>query len=477
MKKIISDKTGFPRLALNEVIAYECHIRGLTKDPSSGVVHKGTYKGVIERLDDIKNLGFNQLILMPAYEYKSAPVKIYGVPSHMTISEREQSVPSNYWGFEPGDYFHAKQYYAERNADEEFAELISAAHAKDMEIIMMIHFADDVDTQMMLDSLNNWVRAFHVDGFFLNVNPYYLKVISDQKKLRKTKLYVYDIDRNINYTEPERIAVYDPSYRIHLRRMLRGDEDGLKDFVNDLINNHDPFAHIISVTSHNGFTLADLYSFARKHNEANGEGNRDGEDYNYSDNCGAEGASDDERIKSIRLRYMKNAICLLLLSKGIPVFLAGDEEGNSQKGNNNAYCQDNEISWIQYGGEYAGELKETVKQICALRRESGIFSNTSRSKINYRGIPTVSIHGSYAWDGSLDNVSRHAGILFADGDSYLYICVNFEDDDMRLAMPHLPQGFSWELLTDTADTQNACSDQSNTVLKGHSVKIFIGGKQ
>ena len=481
MKSSYSNKKGVPHLALNEVRAYECHVRGLTKDSSSGVKYKGTFAGVIEKLDDIKALGFNQLILMPVYEYQASPLKIYGVPSHVNLKEKEVVGAANYWGFKSGDYFHAKAYYGTQDADQEFLDLIDAAHAREMEIVMMMHFDPDGDTQVMLDALNHWVRHFHVDGFFLNVNSWYLKVISDQKYLKKTKLYVYELDRSLPYTNPERIAVYDPAYRVHLRKMLRGDEDGLRSFADLLTSRQDPFTNLICAASHNGFTLADLYSYSRKHNEANGESNKDGEDYNFSDNCGVEGATEDPKILQKRLQYIKNAICMLFLSNGLPVFLAGDEEGNSQGGNNNAYCQDNAISWIQYGGPFAEELKKTVKDMIALRMQTGLFQQTTEQpRINYRGIPAVSVHGSYAWDAALDNVSRHAGFLFANEDRYLYVCVNFEEEPKSLAMPHLPEGFTWKLQMDTAAEAecaadaNAVDKTSSVLLTGHSVKIFSG---
>lgn len=467
-------------LDLNDVIAYECHVKGVSNDKSAKTKYPGTFKGLTERLQHIKKLGVNQLILLPVYDFDDSLCEVYGAPKDVELDKSDML--HNYWGFSKGDYYNTKASYGVEDSNKEFIELIDTAHEMGIEIIMTVHFNSDENTFLMISVLEHWHREYHVDGFFLNVNPYYLKMISDDPILWKAKLYTYEINENLKFTNPERIAVYDYGFRNILRRMLRGDERAFEEYYNFLKSDFS-IKHIISITSHNGFTLKDLYSYNRKHNEANGEFNRDGENINFSDNFGVEGDTADAAVCEERLKATENALLMLLLTKGLPMLLAGDEAGNSQKGNNNAYCQDNEIGWVQYEDKVFERLSEIIMTAVNLRKESGAFVNENNincSMVNVHSMPMLSIHTGEAWDCYLDYFTKHGGILYALDDCYLYIAANFDKYERILPIPHLPKDFKWSMIAGngvknhiTEDYYKKCSD---FILAAKSVQIFIGKK-
>ena len=464
------------KLNLDEVIAYECHVKGISADASSKARHKGTFLGLAESLDDIKELGVNQLILLPVYDFEEKLCNVYGVPENVSL--KDENGLYNYWGFTKGDYFKLKEKYACKDAVAEYKYLIDEIHKRDMEIIMSIHFDADENTHTMLSAIKYWVKEFLVDGFFLNVNPYYLKMLTDCPELTDTKFYCYDIDGNLRYTNPERIAVYDYNFRNVLRRMLRGDEKALKEYFSYL-NSSSKFKKIISVTGHNGFTLNDLYSYNRKHNEANGEFNQDGDEINFGENFGIEGHTDDVSILDKRLKAMKNALTMLLLSKGMPLLLGGDEAGNSQNGNNNAYCQDNETGWVQYNGRFRDELSNTIKTAINIRRSENIFNDEnalSANTLKSNGFPSLSFISSEDVSCSLDDFTKFGGILYAENESFLYIALNFDKYEHILSIPHLPKAFKWSMIAGT-DVKNLPEDVADTTkLKEQSLQIFMRKK-
>lgn len=465
------------KLSLNGVVAYECHVKGVSFDDSASVKNKGTFKGLTERLEHIRSMGVNQLILMPVYEYEDKVNEVFGVPDGVKLNT--EGMIHNYWGFTKGDYFNVKKSYGE---DKDFKELVKMAHSLDMEIVCMFHFDADVNTEQLLNVLKHWKKEYKVDGFFLNVNPYYLKMVSDCSALKDMKLYNYDIDNGLNYTNHERIAVYDYGFRNVLRRMLKGDEGAFVDYYNYL--NHDSdIKRIISITSHNGFTLNDLYSYNRKHNEPNGENNRDGEDMNYSDNFGIEGETKEQFIISARLKAMKNALLMLLLSKGVPMLLAGDEAKNSQMGNNNAYCQDNEIGWVQYDKEYENILSQIIKTATNLRSDSDIYSGENpctSDNVNKHLIPGLSLHTGEAWDCNLDYFTKSGGFFYTTDTSFLYIAANFDKYEKILSIPHLPKAYKWSMIAGTDVENKVLTDADENLvsirLKSQSVTVFIGRK-
>ena len=204
------------------------------------------------------------------------------------------------------------------------------------------------------------------------------------------------------------------------------------------------------LTCHDGFTLRDLYSYNEKHNEANGWNNTDGSNDNRSWNCGAEGETEDPEVNRLRLRLMKNACAVLMCSRGTPMFLAGDEFGNTQYGNNNAYCQDNEISWLDW--ELLGknqELFQFFRFMIAFRKRHPAITRELPAAMC--GFPQISCHKENAWDGNLTSDTKAFGILYAgyDGeraeDDLVYLAMNPWWEEAWLGLPALPEGYSWRL--------------------------------
>ena len=218
-----------------------------------------------------------------------------------------------------------------------------------------------------------------------------------------------------------------------------------------------------SITAQTGFTLWDLVSYDGKHNEENGERNQDGPDYNYSWNCGAEGPSRKKNIIRLRKNQVKNAYMLLLTAQGTPCLLAGDEFYNSQKGNNNAYCQDNQVGWIDWKALKKNEsLFQFVKNAIAFRKEHPILHVAGEMYgVDYqtRGLPDVSLHGERAWYMNSENTSRLLGIMYcgayahrADGseDASIYVAYNFHWEDRIFALPNLAGYRKWKKVIDTS---------------------------
>lgn len=461
-------------LKINDVIAYQCHVKGITFDESSNVNSKGTFLGLIEKLDSIKELGVNQLILLPVYDFDENLNFVYGAPSEF-YKENNASV-KNYWGFSEGNYFKLKPSYYNKSEDE-FTELVNEIHSRNMEIVLMFYFEENMNTELMLNVLKYWYEHFSIDGFFMNVNPYYLKMISDSSALSDAKLYVYDYDPHLNYTNNERIAVYDYNFRNVLRKTLRGDEAALSDYVNYLKQTKQ-VRHIVSITSHNGFTLYDLYAYSRKHNELNGEFNTDGDSLNFGDNCGIEGDSENIVINKTRLKMMKNALVMLLLSNGIPMILGGDEEANSQKGNNNAYCQDNEISWVQYDHPFSNELRKLILDIITIRKNTFTFYGSeeiTKNRFNSRSIPEFSVYCDTKWGGTIDENCKSCGFMYTKDESYLYMAVNFDNYKQKMSIPHLPKDYKWSIIART-DENYDLSDSGYIVLDFGMIVILEGKK-
>jgi isoamylase len=335
--------------------------------------------------------------------------------------------------------------------------------------------------KLILDCLRYWVREAHVDGFRFDegsilsrgedgqpaIHPPLVWQIELDENLADTKLIAEAWDAGglyqIGHFPGDRWAEWNGRYRDDVRRFVRSDPGVVGAIASRLGGSADiyqerggsPLNTINFVTCHDGFTLNDLVSFDQKHNEANGEGNRDGIDNNLSWNCGAEGHSDDPNIDSLRSRQVRNFMAILLLSRGVPMLVAGDEIRRSQKGNNNPYCQDNEISWFDWSLasknaellRFSSGIIRFRKAHSALRR--GQFFDGS---LNERGLKDVSWHGTQlnhpGWD---DSEARALAMTMAGfgGDSDLHVMFNMFWESLDFELPMVP-GRRWRLAVDTA---------------------------
>ena len=338
------------RIPYHEMILYRLHVRGFTMHSSSKVKHPGTFLGIKEKIPYLKKLGINAVELMPCYEFdeiiKDQNINPFSRYRSATLKkELEQfldpdlKVKLNYWGYQAKSYYFApKHAYAYKDSVKEMKQLIESLHKHGIDVILEMNFTQEVSQSLILDCLRYWVTQYGVDGFHLNDNVVSMDLIAHDPLLTDIKLLTHNVrtENRENQVTTRNQAIYNEDYQNTVRRYLKGDEGQVSAFAAAFKSNPIKCAKINYITNTNGFTLADLYSYDIKHNEDNGEDNRDGTEFNYSWNCGVEGKSRRKKVMTLRHKQTRNALVTLFLSQGTPLLLAGDEFGNSQNGNNNA---------------------------------------------------------------------------------------------------------------------------------------------
>ena len=438
----------FPRLKMEDVVAYSVHVRGYTKHTASQVKHKGTFRGLIEKIPYFLELGVNQIHCMPVYDFE------------------ENLKYLNYWGYGEGNYFAPKASYASDNPVTEVKEMIKSMHKAGIEVIFEMPFDYGVNQSFMLECLRFWSREYHVDGFLINPSVCNWNMITEDPQLSGLKIFRKNDDfQNI------------------MRRFLKGDEGMIPEVISRLKHSSEDGC-LNYITSQNGFTLNDLVSYDEKHNELNGENNQDGPDRNYSWNCGVEGASRRKSVVALRKHQMFNAMFLLLLAQGTPCILGGDEFCNSQKGNNNVYCQDNLLSWTDWK-KYAQEkeMYSFVKNLISFRKGHKMLTLLKEEECNTNksGIPSISYHGESAWRLQDHLYSRQLGVFYheekEDADD-VYIAYNMHWKPHMYALPNLPKGKKWYLAGTTQDgileETVLVSEEKEIEIKERTICVFIG---
>lgn len=454
------EEDEFPCIPYEEAVMYHLHVRNYTMNRKSGVRHKGTFLGLQEKIPYLKELGINQVKLMPIYEFDELPVpkgiKPAHVPQNCTAGLR-----MNCWGYGEGYYFAPKRSYAfSKDAVKECKDMIKAFHANGIEVLLDFYFNEDISLRVAVDCLLYWVQEYHVDGFQIFGAEETGRLIAFDPALSRTKIITsyFPEKKQCVPRQFRNCAELNDGFLTDARRILKGDEGVMESFAYRCRRNSQQFGVINYLTNHDGFTLQDLVSYDTKHNEENGEQNEDGSAFNFSWNCGVEGETRKKSVLELRIRQMKNAILLMMLSQGVPMLLAGDEFGNSQKGNNNPYCLDNEVSWVSWNRYTNGHaFTEFVKKAIAFRKQHRIFHMDSELKMmDYRscGYPDLSYHSSRAWYGGFEYNSRQIGMLYCDEDGkdkdFLYVAYNFHPLEQKLALPKLPDKMAWFKTIDTS---------------------------
>lgn len=440
------------KLPYHEVIAYSLHVRGFTKHASSGVKHKGTFQGIVEKLSYLRELGINQIQCMPVYEF-----------------EEKTGSYQNYWGYGKGYYFAPKAAYsASGHACKELKDMVKACHKAGIEVVLEMPFTPDILPQTAFACLKYYMLEYHIDGFI--VNPYNVP---------------WDNLNRDPLLKAAKIMRKDDWFQNVMRRFLKGDEGMVQDVIGALKHHTKEDGKYNYITTHTGFTLQDLVSYDAKHNEANGENNNDGPDYNYSWNCGAEGPSRKKAVVELRKRQVKNAFLLLLTAQGTPCILAGDEFGNTQKGNNNVYCQDNEIAWLNWKKLKTDDsLFRYVKELIALRKSHPVLHREKpllgMDKTSC-GVPDVSYHGESAWQTPAEISSRMLGVLYSrDGleDCECFIAYNMHWLEHTFAVPALRKTKKWYRVLDTSgETEPGDTleeNQKTMILQERSIVFLVG---
>lgn len=481
-----------PGIPYEEALLYSLHVRGFTMQRGSGVRKKGTFAGIREKAAYFSELGINQIKLMPAYEFDEIMV---AKEKASPYEEKQPKWKLNYWGYGPGNYFAPKSSYAaSKDPAGEFCDMIKALHEKNIEVLMEFYFPVGTDVRLAVSSLIFWNIQYHVDGFQIIGDPLIAKAAAREPALSDTKLlHMYfpmeELFSKEQLAKKSRIlGECNDGFQYNIRRFLKGDEGQLTDFIWRMRRNPKDCGVVNYITSHDGFTLADLVSYDERHNEANKEGGRDGCTENYSWNCGVEGPVKKKAVNVLRLRQMKNAMAMLLLAAGTPMLLAGDEFGNSQQGNNNPYCIDGPMTWLDWNDLRKNKnLWNFVKDLIAFRKKHAILHGKEELKCVDSlscGYPDISYHGSRAWYGAFEKESRQAGILYcgqyADMDEFLYAAYNFHSEAHSFALPNLPEGMKWYEAVNT--NAGVAEEGEETLLEteksfevpGRTVVVLIG---
>ena len=489
-----------PEIPETDMVMYKLHVRGFTKDGGVTGRNKGTFAAVTEKIPYLKELGVTTVELMPAYEFEElippkheeqpmdfegwAPQAVagYQMMQQKEYEEKAKELPGiNYWGYGRGDYFAPKASYAAGDSPSaEMKEMIRSLHAAGLECVMEMSFDARVNPNYIVDVLRYWVLEYHVDGFHLLCSQTAVASVICDVLLRRTKIFALGFPAEAweqagGYPH---LYVYNDDFLYAARKLINHQDGNLVEYLNQQKKQHPQIGFVNYYANNNGFTLADTFSYVTKHNEANGEGGADGIDWNYSVNCGVEGSSQKRKILQQRARLMKQAITSVVLAQSVPLILAGDEFGNSQNGNNNAYCQDNRTGWVNWKQlEKNREFFNYVKELLALRSmHPCVRSRVPMQMTDYRsyGMPDLSYHSAQAWNGeiypSMQAVGEAYSGAYGKEPEDLYIGWNFSQSEMPLALPKAAVGKEWKIVTGTGTVSE---DNDRLQIDGGSVVVLV----
>ncbi len=533
-----------PLLPMEDLIIYELHVRGFTKDASSGVLHPGTFDGLMEKLPYLEELGVNVVELMPIFEFDE--MQDYRIVDGQKLY--------NYWGYNTVSFFAPNTSYAsgkEYNQEgNELKNLIRKFNQHGIEVYLDVVFNHTAEGneqgpffsfkgldnniyymltpdgqyynfsgcgntlncnhpivyQMILDCLRYWVTTYRVNGFRFDLasilgrnqdgtpmnKPPLLEALAFDPILGDVKLIAEAWDAGGLYQVGQfsswsRWAEWNGKYRDDLRRYLKGDEGMAKAAAERIVGSRDLYeashrknVSVNFITCHDGMTLCDLYSYNRKHNEKNGWNNTDGTNDDNSWNCGVEGETEDPQVLALRHRMARNAFAILMCSRGIPMFLAGDEFLNTQFGNNNAYCQDNITSWLDWNRLKENQhMFEFFRYMIRFRKENRILrTNVSGGAL---GFPDTSFHGVKPWQGQYESYDRYVGVMFAGQEQkgvyvdpqIIYVASNSYWEDLEVTLPTLPKTMYWENVADTWQAQQMISGLEGNEFTIHARSVMV----
>lgn len=530
-----------PYHKFEDLVIYEMHVRGFTKDSSSKVEFPGTFQGIKEKIPYLIELGVNAVELMPVFEFDELGGS----------REYEGEKLLDYWGYNTVCFFAPNTSYTSaieyNHEGTELKDLIKELNLHGIEVILDVVFNHTAEgdergpffsfkgidnniyymlttdgkyynfsgcgnvlncnhpivQKFILDCLRYWVIEYRVDGFRFDLasilgrnedgspmeKPPLLESLAFDPILGKVKLIAEAWDAGGLYqvgTFPawNRWAEWNGRYRDDLRKFLKGDGGLARAAVQRIAGSRDIYdpqvrgngASVNFLTCHDGFTLYDIYSYNVKHNEKNGWNNTDGSDDNNSWNCGVEGETDNPDILRLRKRMCKNAFATLMCSRGAALFLAGDEFCNTQFGNNNGYCQDNKISWLDWNLlKENSDMFDFCKYMIKFRKYHKVITRSMKQA--WCGFPDVSFHSCKSWNGEYDNDTRVIGVMYAGRtlddkkEDIVYIGINAYWENIEVELPKLPDNLTWKLCVDTFSEQCIALDR---VLE--SDYITLGGR-
>jgi isoamylase/glycogen operon protein len=499
---------------IQSLILYEMHVRGFTEHESSGINNRGTYLGILEKLQYLKELGINALELMPVFEFNELDYAKTNPVTHDRLY--------NYWGYMTVNFFSPMNRFATKEkigtAINEFKTLVKGCHEQGIEVILDVVFnhtgegnqqgpilsykgiANDiyyildknkgyanysgtgntfncnhpVVRQLIVDSLRYWVSEMHVDGFRFDLGsifyrdrqgepmglPPIVEEITDDPILSKVKLISEPWDAGGLYQvggffpSSDRWAEWNGRYRDCIRRFFNGSHASKGELATRISGSQDlygqgrsPCNSINFVISHDGFTLKDLVSYSRKHNEANGENNQDGSNHNDSWNCGAEGETINDKINALRERQMRNFHLVLMVSQGVPMICMGDEYGHTKKGNNNTWCQDNTLNWFLWDQLHThSSFFRFYKLMIHFRKNHPLLKRATfltEKDIIWHGIKPL----NPLWEAN----DQFLAFQLVDSDTQqdLYVAFNASKQKLNVELPHPPEGKRWHWVAET----------------------------
>ena len=487
------EEDQFPDIPYRDLILYKVHVRGYTKPQKIAQKRRGTFSGLKDMIPYWKELGINAVVLMPAYEFMELPDPD-GESGHM-ITENRNCERVNYWGYVKGFYFAPKRSYcATREPENEFRDLVKTLHKAGMECMMELYFPGGTSPLTALRAAWFWRNYYHVDGFHFMGDGVPVELLAGDSILYGAKKLFQNLSVS---AEDEMSAECTEAFQKDMRRYLKSDEGMLPATEYHIRHIRNAGGTVHYMASQDGFTLYDAVSYNYRHNEANGENNQDGSEYNYSWNCGIEGPTRKFAIKKMREQQIKNAFLMLLLSQGTPVIYGGDEFCNSQNGNNNAWCQDNPVGWTDWKALRKNKkIFEFVKEAIAFRKAHPVLHMEKEPKgSDYlaKGFPDISFHGERAWYLNQENTSRLLGVMYCgsyakkeDGseDDFIYVGYNFHWENRTIALPNLPEGMIWKKTADTSDTEEGDffrereeSYKKNIEINPRTIVVLTGKKE
>jgi isoamylase len=504
-----------PGHSASETVICETHVRGCTIHASSNVAHRGTYRGLTEKIAYFQDLGVTTLELMPVLEFNEE--ELVGINP---ITEKHLK---NYWGYNPVAFFAPQGSYSSAGTHGqqklEFKEMVKAFHRARIEVILDVvlnhtaegnqlgpticfrgiensiyYILNEKDMRFYKDYtgvgntlnanhpvvrdyimyvLRYWVMEMHVDGFRFDLasvlgrdehgnilcNSPLLEQIAEDPILRDVKIIAEAWDAGGAYQvgsfSERRWAEWNGRFRDDVRRFWLGERGMMGNLASRICGSSDlyqrsgkgPECSVNFITCHDGFTLNDLVSYREKHNEANGEYNHDGPEGNYGDNCGVEGPTGDPAIDALRKRLIKNFLLTLLVSRGVPMLLGGDEFRRTQQGNNNAYCQDNETSWYDWSlFDKHREIYRFTRGMIAFRRahpalrKEAFYTDTEVKWVGPRGV-------ALNW---LDPGQKSlACLIHGQSEPDLFLIFNAAPEPVEFGIPNAPKANAWYLAIDT----------------------------
>lgn len=460
-----------PNHSYEDSLIYRLHVRGFTKHKSSRVKNKGTFAGIVEKIDYLKDLGVTAVELLPAYEFDEY------------INDGTDTGKINYWGYGNAYYFAPKEGYSSKKGGgqvNEFKHMVNELHKANIEVIMDFYFVPGTNPFFIIDCLRHWVMEYHIDGVHLNMEVAPVEMIKEDPILVSVKIFadmwdIVDRFKSKGSEKNKNLAIFNDDFMVNVRRFIKSDEGQIYGLSEKLKRNPEGCGVINYIANHYSFTLMDTVSYDRKHNEANGENNNDGTDYNYSWNCGVEGPTKKKKIKNMRLKQIKNALTILFLSQGTPMIYAGDEMGRSRMGNNNPYCQDNDITWINWRLlETNREIYDYVKALVEYRKRHRVLHMREEPKnIDYLsvGLPDISFHGVEPWRVDFSYGSRQLAILYngayGENENSIYVALNAYWEDVVFNIPEVSIDGQWkyvmstEKLQESEDKPDDKSDRAN----------------